>query len=191
MQSKLILLCCLLAASNAFTCKSLYSSPLLSTTRLRSEEEGDGNIENDENPGDEKNTEEIAQATVKIDDGGSNLTDRFKYKVNALMGVFDPQDGVDDERQEGNILQAMLTFPVRYTFNIVGKTMGDESKKEEYITAVKQAVIATAGDDIACKITPRGKNFVKVQCEAEVLNAGMINTIYEEIEKLEQTVMRF
>ena len=184
---QVIILGCLLAVCDAFACKRIYTSPL--PTRLHAGEAD--NADKDENPGDENDTEEIARATVKIDDGGSDLTDRFKYKVNALMGVFDPQDGADDERQEGNILNAMLTFPVRYTFNIVGKTMGDEEKKEEYITAVKEAVIATAGEDIACKITPRGKNFVKVQCEAEVLNAGMINTIYEDIEKLDQTVMRF
>ena len=28
--------------------------------------------------------EVIAQAVVKVDDGGSDLTDRFKYKVNAV-----------------------------------------------------------------------------------------------------------
>lgn len=48
--------------------------------------------------------DEMQVGEVKIDDGGSNLTDRFKYKVNALMGVFDPQGGADDERQDGNIL---------------------------------------------------------------------------------------
>ena len=43
--------------------------------------------------------EPIIKSTVKIDDHGSDLTNRFKYKVNALMGVFDPANGVDDERQ--------------------------------------------------------------------------------------------
>ena len=176
--------CCWLSASEAFISKARLSTL---STKLTAEESD--NNENDEHSDD--NTEEIARATVKIDDGGSDLTDRFKYKVNALMGVFDPQNGEDDERQDGNILSAMLNFPVRYTFNIVGKTMGDEAKKEAFVDAVKQAVVTTAGDDIVCKITPRGKNFVKVQCEAEVLNAGMINTIYDDIEKLDQTVMRF
>lgn len=61
--------------------------------------------------------EPIVEATVKIDDGGSNLTDRFKYKVNALMGVFDPQDGVDDERQDGNILNGELEYYRPFIFN--------------------------------------------------------------------------
>lgn len=131
----------------------------------------------------------IAEATMKIDDGGSNLTDRFKWKVNALMGVFDPQGEVDDDRQEGNILNALLNFPVRYTFNIIGKTSGDGV--DDYVEAVKKVVMATAGDEIACKITPRGKNYTKVQCEVEVQNAAMINNIYDELEKMERTVMRF
>ena len=58
--------------------------------------------ESETNP--EGEEEPIAKAVIKMDDGGSDLTNRFKYKVNALMGVFDPKDGVDDERQDGNIL---------------------------------------------------------------------------------------
>jgi hypothetical protein len=42
---------------------------------------------------------------TKQDDGRKHdMTDRFRYSVNAMMGTFDPL-GVDDERQEGNILQ--------------------------------------------------------------------------------------
>jgi len=33
---------------------------------------------------DNNNCEEAVISTVKIDDGGSDLTDRFKYKVQAL-----------------------------------------------------------------------------------------------------------
>ena len=67
----------------------------------------------------------FSEATVKIDDGGSDLNDRFKYKVNALMGTYDPQNTeIDNESHNGNILNAMLNFPTDYTFNIVGKTSG-------------------------------------------------------------------
>jgi putative lipoic acid-binding regulatory protein len=86
----------------------------------------------------------------------------------------------------------MLTFPVRYTFNIVGKTSGDESIRDEYIEQIKTVVFGTAGDDeIKCKIIPRGKNFTKVQCEVEVQSSTMINTIYDDLEKMERTIMRF
>ena len=37
---------------------------------------------------DDEEEGEIQMSTVRIDDGGSDLTDRFKYKVNALMGAF-------------------------------------------------------------------------------------------------------
>lgn len=34
-----------------------------------------------------------------------DMSDRFKYKVNALLGTYDPQNRADDERQDGNILE--------------------------------------------------------------------------------------
>ena len=73
--------------------------------------------------------EPVYETVIKMDDGGSDLTERFKYKVNALMGVFDPQTGVDDEHQQGNIMNALLKFPVRYSFNCVGRTNGDTYDK--------------------------------------------------------------
>lgn len=146
---------------------------------------------NDDSSGSQE--EQAIEASVRYDDGGSNLTDRFKYKVNALMGNFDPVEGVvDDERADGNILNAILEFPIRYTFNVVGRTSGDDKHKEEYIEGVKKVIFATSGDgDILCKVSPRGKNFTKVQCEANVQSAAMINMIYDEIDRLEATVMRF
>ena len=81
----------------------------------------------------------LAKATLRMDDGGSDLTDRFKYKVNALMGKYDPppsaaastgdgeggEGGGDTERDgQGNILNAMLKFPTRYAFHAVGR-IGD------------------------------------------------------------------
>jgi putative lipoic acid-binding regulatory protein len=86
----------------------------------------------------------------------------------------------------------MLTFPVRYTFNIVGKTSGDDAVRDEYLKELSKVVQGVAGDDeMTCQITPRGKNFTKVQCEVEVQSASMINCIYDELEKMERTVMRF
>jgi len=129
---------------------------------------------------------------VTMDDGGSDLTDRFKYKVQALMGNFNPT-GEDDERQDGNILNAMMKFPVRYTFNIVGRTEGDDAIQEIYVEDVKRTVLETSGDSdgLMCHVTPRGKNFVKLQCEVTVHSSQMINQIYEDLDKLERTKMRF
>jgi hypothetical protein len=56
------------------------------------------------NDDDDESEQPIVETTVRIDDGGSNLTNRFKYKMHALMGTFDPKTGEDDERQGGNIL---------------------------------------------------------------------------------------
>mgnify|MGYP000019667139 CR=1 FL=1 len=86
----------------------------------------------------------------------------------------------------------MLTFPVRYTFHIVGKTSGDDAIRDEYLEELNKVVLGVAGDDkMTRQITPRGKNFTKVQCEVEVQSVSMINSIYDELEKMERTVMRF
>jgi putative lipoic acid-binding regulatory protein len=142
-------------------------------------------------PEEEENSELTVKPTVRIIEGGSNLTDRFKYKMNALMGAFDPKDA-DDENQEGGILNAMLDFPVRYTFNIVGRTEGDDETRDQYVDEVKKIILGTSGDEdgITCKITPRG-NFTKLQVEVEVFSVTMINTIYDLLGKLDRTKMRF
>ena len=59
---------------------------------------------------------------------------------------------------------AMLNFPVKYTFVIVGKTNGDAALRESYVDEVKRIVSGTSGvEGIKCEITPRGKTFTKVQ----------------------------
>ena len=134
----------------------------------------------------------LFESTVKIDDHGSDLTDRFKYKVNALMGVFDPPTDTDNERAEGNILNAMLNFPVYYSFNVVGRTNNDEAERQLFVEAVKEIVQTNSGkQDVACSITPRGNNFTKVTVEALVDSTAIITSIYKKLESLEQAVMRF
>jgi putative lipoic acid-binding regulatory protein len=122
-----------------------------------------------------------------------DLPERFKYQVQALMGNFDPVDPtVDDERQNGNILRALLPFPTQYTFYVVGKTLGDTVLEREYTDHVQRIVQETTGDeDLYCESIARGKNFTKVQCMAIVQSATMVNNIYDELDGLEQTVMRF
>lgn len=130
---------------------------------------------------------------VRIDDGGSNLTDRFKYKVNALMGTFDPPAELDNENETGHILNAMLQFPVTYSFNVVGRTSGDEEKKDVFVEQVKAAVTSISGpdQDMSLCITPRGKSFTKVVIQANVESAVMITNIYKELELLAMSVMQF
>jgi len=138
----------------------------------------------------------MEESTIKIDDGGSNLTDRFKYKVHALMGTYDPGEGaVDDEGQDGNILKAMLTFPTQFVFHVVGRkssTSNDEDHNNDYAKRVQKIVCKNTGDDsIECVIIPRGKRFIKVRCTATVQSATMINTIYEELDRMETTVFKY
>lgn len=57
------------------------------------------------------------------------------------MGVFDP-NGKDDERQEGNIYGAILNFPARHSFTVIGKTCGEEKKCHTFISQVKDIVVS-------------------------------------------------
>jgi putative lipoic acid-binding regulatory protein len=76
----------------------------------------------------------------------------------------------------------MLTFPVKYTFDITGKNSGDESARVDYIEQIKTIVFCTARDyAIKCQIIPTGKKFTKLQLECEVASVDMINTIYDDL----------
>lgn len=133
------------------------------------------------------------QPTFKINDHGSDLTDRFKYKVHALMGNFDPLAAdKDNEHTDGNILNAFLEFPASYVFNVVGKTNGSKDIEDSFVNNVKQIIESNSGDkDCVLYAKPRGSNFTKVVVEATVQSAGMITSIYDQLADLEQTVMRF
>jgi len=161
-------------------------------------EDDDDHLEDDGGEEASSPSFEMDNATMKIDDGGSNLTDRFKYKVHALMGDYDPVEGVtDDEDQGGNIMKALITFPIQHVFDVVGRVSSaddtnDDDNNKDYADKVKTIVFDTTGDaDIECEIIPRGKKFVKVQCKAMVESTTMINTIYEELGQMESTVMKF
>ena len=221
-MTSLMVLCCSILSVNGFvsvthttpTSTSLSFQhynwpPHRSTFHLHMTMEDESDDDNN------TNDEVLFQSTVKIDDGGSDLTDRFKYKVryqynyylqknhfcffspftsncisysfgyfllsispthniknkvNALMGVFDPTDGKpDDENADGNILNAMMNFPMDYSFHVVGKiNAGEEEDKEklamEYVEQVRQMVLANTSEKvIVTKVTPRANyKFVKV-----------------------------
>jgi putative lipoic acid-binding regulatory protein len=145
----------------------------------------------DKSSNEEEEEMEIMSTPMKIDDGGSDLTDRFKYKMHALMGTYDPQGTPDTESESGNILGALLTFPVCYSFNVVGR-VGEEEGKQEFINQVKSIIQKGSGDDaVVCQVTPRGTKFTKVTVEAQVDSALIITNIYNELGAIEQCVMKF
>jgi len=116
------------------------------------------------------------------------------------VGVFDPPTAQqDNERETGNILDAMLRFPVRYSFNVVGETGADGDSDESgvrecFVQDVMRVVLAESGDtedSVVCRVTPRGTKFTKVTVEAQVDSAAIIMNIYRELESLERCVMQF
>ena len=164
--------CFLVAPRFQLSQKSAYKHK-----RLLQSSSPDNDIGNDDD-NDAANVEPVYETVIKMDDGGSDLTDRFKYKVNALMGVFDPQTGVDDEQATGNILNALRKFPLRYTFNCVGRTNGDDTEKEEYVSEIKRIVSSLSGDEegVEMRITPRGKNFTRITLDVTVDSVAIINS---------------
>ena len=188
---------CIISGANCFTA---ISSSSRSITRLSAED--DNNVdENDTTPnaadggGGGGGETMISPASVTMDDGGSDLTDRFKYKVHALMGTYDlPEGKVDDENQTGNILGAMLNFPTEYTFTVVGKTNADaEDSCDNYEKKVRVVMESILGEvtNMEMRVTPRGKKYTKVSVKVSVDSASIIATIYEELGALKSTVMKF
>ncbi|KAL3797657.1 hypothetical protein HJC23_013489 [Cyclotella cryptica] len=111
-------------------------------------------------------------------------------KVHALMGTYDPPSGtVDDENQTGNIIGAMLQFPTEYTFSVVGKTSDGDS----YARDVKALLESILGSDarMETRVVPRGTKFIRVSVKVRVDSASMISSIYEELDAMELTVMKF
>jgi putative lipoic acid-binding regulatory protein len=65
--------------------------------------------------------------------------------------------------------------------------------KEEYVEQVKKIVTSLAGDDehFQCQVTPRGKSFTRVSMQVRVDSAAVINSIYEDLDKIEMTVFKY
>ena len=108
------------------------------------------------------------------------------------MGDFDPPSpDTDNENVDGNILSAILTFPCKYDFNVVGKTDSDASS-ETYASLVQRIVTESTGDEkLQCRIKPRGQKYIKMTISATVESSAMISNVLNQIATLDQTVMRF
>lgn len=131
------------------TNNNLHSIPLLSplNTKLTNDNNEDNSTRNnneyydieDEVANAFTNTDTDTDVKVRIDDGGSDLTDRFKYKVHALMGDYDPEEKTpDNDEQVGNIYNAMLTYPTTFTFTLIGKVdYSNNAEVQEFVNDIK------------------------------------------------------
>ena len=109
------------------------------------------------------------------------------------MGTYDPV-GIDDDQQTANIVGALLQFPTSYTFTVVGKNSEEnENNGDEYANSIKSIVESILGNDtqIEMRVVPRGNKFTKVTITADVESQGMITNIYDELDSLDATVMKF
>jgi putative lipoic acid-binding regulatory protein len=133
-------------------------------------------------------------------------TPRTRYHLLSVFAFFvcayyrhdlqqDPADSsTDTERENGNILKAMLTFPLDYTFHVVGRTDGDDDIQERFVQQVKEIVrvqTTSTNEEMTCQITPRGTKFTKVTIIVTVVSSDVISSIYDQLGKLELSVMQF
>lgn len=106
------------------------------------------------------------------------------------MGTYDPPPGAtDDENQMGFITGAFLQFPTEYTFSVIGKTNDGDA----YVNDVKCLMESILGSDVRMetRVVPRGTKFTRVNVKVNVESAAMITSIYEELDSMELTVMKF
>lgn len=188
----------------------------VTNTCLQQQEESNSDLigDGDDNKNYENVKNDMQQQQEKNDctQHEQDLTDRFKYKVNALMGAFDPIDSTTDtESTSGNIFNALLKFPLQHTFHVVGKTGGDDTIQSLFVQQVKDTIIQSSytpillttdgsetdddnnnnSNDIQYEVTNRGTKFTKITIQKEVINAEEITFIYNQLSKLELSVMQF
>ena len=137
-------------------------------------------------------TSQNGEQAPKEDD----ISRRFKFTVNALMGAFDPMDVGENntERDEGNILNAMMTFPTIYTFSAVGRTNGDAIQQETYATDVTNTIMnLTLGDadKLQWRIKPRGAKFTRVDVSVLVDSPQTVTNVYKALDEISATVMKY
>ena len=82
----------------------------------------------------------------------------------------------------------------------MGKTSGDVAIQALFLDQVKNAIVQSSStpmlldncnDDVIYEITPRGTKYTKVSIKKEVVNAEEIAFIYDQLSKLELSVMQF
>ncbi len=127
------------------------------------------------------------------EEGTSTMNDRFKFQVNALLGMYDPIGDPEQDTEHStahNLAGALLRFPAPFTFTVVGRTV--EENRNEYTELVQRIVREETGDDaMVCEVVPRGSQFTKVTCTATVDSAAVISSVHEALGALEATVMKF
>lgn len=123
-----------------------------------------------------------------------------RYLFSILQHVKDPiNDSKDTENENGNIYNAILTFPVMHTFHVIGKTNQNDAIIQQFqkdihdiiYTTVSSSSRVTANNEIVVSVTPRGSKYTKITVQANVENASMISSIYEQLQLLELSIMQF
>lgn len=102
----------------------------------------------------------------------------------------------DTETTSGNILNALMKFPVTYTFHVVGKTNGDAATQSSFVQQVQRTIQESSDSDdddeqVRYDVTQRGTKYTKVSIQKQVMNAQEITFIYDQLSQLDRSVMQF
>jgi putative lipoic acid-binding regulatory protein len=86
-------------------------------------------------------------------------------------------------------MNAILNFPVVFTFHVVGRTAGDVELQSHLLEQVKD--VMEREEAVKYEVIPRGSKFTKISIEKQVVNADEISEIYTRLSQIELTVMQF
>ncbi|GMI45151.1 hypothetical protein TrCOL_g599 [Triparma columacea] len=120
--------------------------------------------------------------------GPEDLTDRFKYSVNALMGLYDPPDGATDNEQSNKdsfaISNALLKFPVEVEFVAVGV---GENFSSLCVDAMRPLLLSVYGKDYDFEYeeVPRGAKYTKFKTKQRIENAEVLGRLYAALDSVE------
>jgi len=96
-----------------------------------------------------------ARVVTELKDTVNNasLPDRFMMAMRAMRGVFSPARG-DTERDDGQILEAMVDFPADIDLKVVSQSL-PAAEQQELVRQLGEVVAALGPSAAEPKVTPR------------------------------------
>ncbi len=113
----------------------------------------------------------------------TKLPDRFKYSVNALMGLYDPpspeEDNENDQRDSMAISKALLKWPQVCEFVAVGEGHDFAMDCAQAVSSALSVDQSSLAESMKTKETGR---FTRVQMFAEIADPDILTTVYSALD---------
>ena len=121
---------------------------------LASDVAGDAaELEDPSLPADDMECEARVVTELKDTVNNASLPDRFMMAMRAMRGEFSPSSG-DTERDDGQILEAMVDFPADIDLKVVSQSL-PAAEQQELVRQLGEVVAALGPSAAAPKVTPR------------------------------------